>query len=397
MAAFGQDLLNGFFSDANVRDYRHASKTFRSAGYELAPRQKFLFHVYFTLNTSQIPTLRQAFGVNEKSQLSLLIKNVQLPRFEIDTETLNQYNRKRIIQKKINYQPVQLTMHDDGSDLARKLWYAYYSYYYKDPSQTYNGLPTTNGSAGATTTPSGFDYNGRDIYDGARAVNDWGLIGESFIDATTGTSSGKPPFFRDITIYGLCQKKFASYVLINPVIENFEHDTYDYSDGRGIMENRMTIRYETVKYTNGVIGGRRGSQVPGFADPAHYDTQSSPLANPGTSATFLGQGGILAAGVGITNDLQRAASGDLMGVIGAVQKAGALNRTVQKAGGIKAVARQSVIDSAKEVIQNGTLESVIRSTAGRGGPNSTTIPVPPSRTVSNTSVGTTPLYNVPPF
>ena len=86
-----------------------------------------------------------------------------------------------------------------------------------------------------------------------------------------------------------------------------------------------------------------------------------------------------------------------MGVIGAVQKAGALNRTVQRAGGIKAVARQSVIDSAKEVIQNGTLESVIRSTAGRGGPNSTTIPVPPNRSVSNTTVGTTPLYNVPPF
>ena len=44
--AFGQDFLNTFFGNDFLKDYTHASKTFRTNGYENAPRLKFLFHVY---------------------------------------------------------------------------------------------------------------------------------------------------------------------------------------------------------------------------------------------------------------------------------------------------------------------------------------------------------------
>jgi hypothetical protein len=86
-----------------------------------------LFHVSFTINTDAIPYLRSAgvFGNQERNDLSLLVKTAELPKYKMATETLNQYNRKRIIQTKIDYQPVTLTFHDDGGDNARKLWYYY--------------------------------------------------------------------------------------------------------------------------------------------------------------------------------------------------------------------------------------------------------------------------------
>ena len=148
MPTFGQEFFKGFTAADSLRDYTHASKTFTSNAYELKPRFKFLFHVSFTLNTAEIPALSQLAGVNQITSLSYLVKTVDLPKYTVAAETLNQYNRKRVIQTKINYDPVTVTFHDDGGDNSRKLWYNYYSYYYKDPSQNYLEPNSQNGSIG---------------------------------------------------------------------------------------------------------------------------------------------------------------------------------------------------------------------------------------------------------
>lgn len=318
--AFGQqDFLNRSFGNEYLRDYAHAAKVFRSNGYENAPRLKFLFHVYFNINTSQIPTLANIYGAGEASTIGLLVKNVQLPQFQIQTDTLNQYNRKRIIQKKIEYQPVQFELHDDGGDLIRTLWYNYFSYYYKDPSQKYNNISNTNGTNGNSgSNPNGFSYNSRDIYANNRAVNDWGFIGESYNDSTN-SSSGKPPFFRDISIYGFDQHKFVQYTLVNPLITTWNHDQYDYSSGDGTMKNSVTVAYETVKYYSGGIGEERpDTNVQGFADKNAYDTQKSFLQTPGGTASITGQGGQVYQGLGTIQDLQ---AGTVASPVGGVQVA----------------------------------------------------------------------------
>ena len=58
--AFGQDFLKGFGPGEGLADYAHAAKTFLTNGYEFAPRSKFLFHVYFTINTAYVPLLASA-------------------------------------------------------------------------------------------------------------------------------------------------------------------------------------------------------------------------------------------------------------------------------------------------------------------------------------------------
>ncbi len=353
--AFGQDFLKAFFGNDYLRDYGHASKVFRSNGYENSPRFKFLFHVYFNLNTAQLPALRNVISTSEQSTVGLLVKSVELPKFRFDTDILNQYNRKRVVQKRINYEPVTIKFHDDGGDLVRTLWYNYYAYYYKDPNQNYNALSSTNGSIGASSiSTTGFDYNSRDIYSPDRFVNDWGYIGEAYRDGTN-SEGGKPQFFKDITIYGFDQHKFVQYTMINPVITQYNHDTYDYSQDNGTMENSMTIQYETVKYYTGALGGvRPATNVPGFASPEYYDQQKSPLSRPGGTRSILGQGGLLDAGIGIIDDLQ---SGSVMGVIGAIQKAGTVYQTTRNT---------QLGDIFKEEAL-GAVKGVIRSTQ-TGGP-----------------------------
>ena len=375
--AFGQDFLKGFLGDNGLRDYTHASKTFRTNGYELSPRLKFLFHVFFNINTGQIPALAQVFGNGDVVSVGLMVKTIDLPSYQISVDTLNQYNRKRLVQTKIDYQPVQIVFNDDQNDLIRNMWYNYYAYYYKDPSQQYEGNPNTQGTSGPLqTTPAGFGYNTRDTYSNDRFVNDWGYIGEGYSDGTS-SPDGKPPFFRDIKIYGMSQHKFAAYVLVNPMITDWKHDTYDYSQGGGIMTNSMSVKYETVKYYSGVIGqSRPDTNAVGFADPAHYDQIRSSLSRPGSKATFLGQGGLLDAGIGIYEDLEALASGrgSLANVIGGVQKSLNVQQTLKK-NKLSDIVRSDAQAVKQDVLRN-SLPGATRLAVNSG--NGLLFPRPPA-------------------
>jgi hypothetical protein len=370
MSYFGEDFLKGFFGADGLKDYSHAARTFRTNGYELTPRYKFLFHVFFTINTGQIPQLANAFGDGEVATVGLMVKSVQLPTYSITVDTMNQYNRKRLVQSKIEYNPIQIVFNDDQSDLIRNMWYNYYRYYYKDSTYNYDNNASINGSIGnLQTLQNGFGYPTRDIYSESRQVSDWGYIGEGYqeslpLPGTTVDSNNKPPFFRDIKIYGLSQKKFASYVLINPMVTEWQHDTYDYAQSNGTMTNTMTVRYETVKYYNGAVGGNQpSSTVVGFADPNHYDVTRSGISRPGSQATVFGQGGLVDAGVGVIEDLNALVSGQggLQNVLGAVQKGGTAFQTFKNKD-IRSIVNQEARQASQQILQT-SLPGAVRQVA----------------------------------
>lgn len=304
MAGFFQQFLGdaakGFLTNDYLRDYTHASKTFVSNAYGYAPKYKFLFHVYFETNDSDITSLQEPVMPTDRNY-GLAVKTVQLPKYSFDLHTMNQYNRKRIIQTKIKYEPIQIQFHDDNSNLINKLWYAYYTYYYKDALQADPvGSTSTRKNGDKRKTK---DINKRTIYDSNISQDDdWGYIGEP---DTASQSYSKDPFFRSINIYGFNQHNFVLYRLINPMIQSFSHDTYSYNEGNGVMENSMTLEYETVKYYTGAVDGKNPSQVvPKFGDVGHYDTRLSPLAAPGSNSSIMGQGGLIASAGGIMEDIE---------------------------------------------------------------------------------------------
>jgi len=376
MAYFGQGSLQPFPTDQGVRDYTHASKTFRSSNYSLAPRNKFLFYVYFNLNTN-IPAVANLISGGKSSVIGLMVKTAQLPSYQIDVGTMNQYNRKRLVQTKINYNPAQIVFNDDNSDLIRNMWYQYYQYYYSDPQYKYGNTPNQNGALGQLQVPDvlgGAAYTANDTYSPSRGVQHWGLSGQGYSNPSlqslstallTGPASGQEPFFRDITISGMSQKSYAQYVMINPLITEWTHDTYDYSQGNGLMTHTMSIKYENVKYYSGAVGGAQPSDpVTGFADPSHYDTNKSPIAVPGSTNTVMTQGTIRTSATGDKQDLQALATGQntLQNVIGAVgqglvptasaflggQLAGSGAYTQQILGGVAQALAFGTVDAARQ-------------------------------------------------
>lgn len=352
MAGFIENLLTdaaaGFFGNDYLRDFTHASKTFRSDAYSFSPKFKFLFHVYFNLNQNLISTIGDNL-IKEGKLLNfgLAVKNIQLPKYTFDLHDMNQYNRKRIVQSKIKYDPVTINFHDDNAGVIKKLWYTYYTYYYKDATQKDSNLRTPKSRNNTPpTNPNGSqsgDISRRNIYDNSiSGTADWGYIGEASSTPQTALAASvgqtKAPFFRSIDVYGFNQHSFTLYRLINPVIESFGHDTYDYSQANGTMENTMSLRYETVKYYEGGLDGKKPDEIVfGFGDVANYDRTLSPIARPGSQSTIIGPGGLLSAAGGFMDDLEDG------NILGAVQKAGTAYNTFKNPQSILKAAKNDVI------------------------------------------------------
>jgi hypothetical protein len=348
---FATDVAGGFFGNDYLRDYTHASKTFRPNAYQYAPKFKFLFHVYFEINQSAY-----AVGLPQGANFGLAVKSVKLPSYTFDTHTMNQYNRKRIVQTKIKYDPIDINFHDDNGNLIRNMWYNYYTYYYKDasiPVASVSGRQAQQTGNGSTNSPNNTNYNARNIYSQSITGNtNWGYVGEtpdspaSNTQAATGQT--KIPFFKNVTIFGFNQHNYVAYTLINPIINRFAHDTYDYSQGNGTMTNTMTLDYETVKYFQGAIDGTKPSDiVAGFGLNSNYDRVPSPITRPGSQSSILGQGGLVDGVGGVISDL----SGDNKNVLGAIQKAGATYNTLKNIN-LKQAIRSEVTTGITNAIMN---------------------------------------------
>ena len=337
MAGFFPDVLQSaagtFFGSDFLRDYTHASKTFRPNAYQNAPNFKFLFHVYFQLNPTGLP----------ETNYGLLVKTVKLPSFHFDVSTMNQYNRKRLIQSKIKYDPVNITFHDDKGNAVRNLWKGYYNYYYADgtrPEVVFNGARGSKSPSGSAAGTTDATYNSRTQYQPSITGNEnWGYQG-----GTSDPTGTKIPFFKNITVFGFNQHNFVAYTLINPIITSFTHDTYDYAQGNGTMENQMTLDYETVVYNEGKIDGKSPSNiVTGFGDEANYDRTLSPIARPGSNASILGQGGLVD---GVGGAIDALANGN---ILGAVQAAGTTYNTFKNT---------NILNVAKSEVVSGIINSV---------------------------------------
>ncbi len=219
-------------SGAGLRDPQHAARAFVDGDFALAPRLKFQHHVVFS-------TLGGSNG-----DLSVLCKTADTPKFQVTTETANQYNKKNVIMTGITYQPITFKFYDDNSGVARKLWESYYSYTFGDQGAAKAGL------YGKSLGPNYTSY---------------GLENQPII-----------PFLNYIKVHTFAKRTWQGYTLINPVITAWSSDNFDWSSSAP-AEHTVTVAYDAVTFDSGNAGA---GSPPNFGG-AHYDQTPSPLQTPG--------------------------------------------------------------------------------------------------------------------
>jgi hypothetical protein len=300
-------IFNGFFDNfingvtnpkGNLGDYQHAARLYTDNNMRLAPKFKHLYHVVLNINRA---ANIQSITNNVQLEINLLARSADLPRYRIQTETVNQYNRKKVVQTNVQYQPVNIEFHDDNAGLTTLLWEAYFRYYYNDSDYTKkspDGSPVITADA-YNRVKNGLNnvYSNEDFFKKFR----YGLD----------KPNKKTPFFNSIQIFQLhpenYKSRYTSFTLINPIIEDFQHDSVS-QENSAFSLNKLSVTYESVQYSRGYT--EVGNIPTGFAD-IHYDKTPSPLSieGGGTSSIF-GRGGVIA---GLDNSIEQFKKGNLLG------------------------------------------------------------------------------------
>ena len=95
----GSGLLKSLGTSESVRDFQHGNRLFVTNGYQLAPKRQYLYHVFFNLNSDALNFVGGNFkNVIKQIEVGMLVKAVDLPKYKLETKTLNAYNKKEIVQ-----------------------------------------------------------------------------------------------------------------------------------------------------------------------------------------------------------------------------------------------------------------------------------------------------------
>ena len=121
MPSLGSYLQPLVTTGIQVKDFAHASRLYADNVFALAPKAGWLYYVEFDIDPSALTDLQWA-NQQRVTEVGMLVKSADLPKFNIQTEVVNQYNRKTVIQKGINYTSVNIAMHDDQSNVVHNMW-----------------------------------------------------------------------------------------------------------------------------------------------------------------------------------------------------------------------------------------------------------------------------------
>jgi len=293
--AFSNFLGGVLDGSGDLRDYQHASRLYVSNFYELAPKAGWIYYVVLNVNPALLTTDAisdttfrknfQSWITKYKGTVGLLAKQVDLPKFTMQTEILNQYNRKVVVQKQLTYSPVAITFHDDMANATTDMWKYYYQYNIAD------SVSKTNVDAKYQDTK----------------YKDYVDPNNSFYGLSNGQKT-RIPFFTSIDVYQLHKQRFTSFKLVNPVIKEWAHDQLDQTQGNKMLTSKMTVDYETVVYNTDATN-RVTKQNPGFTTH-HYDNTPSPLRIGGKgNNSIFGEGGIINGAGEVFGNLASIASG----------------------------------------------------------------------------------------
>jgi hypothetical protein len=380
---FLDSVLDGFSAPkGNLGDFQHAARLYNSRSMRLAPKAKFMYHVVFNINPA-------AFSSADGTALNMLVKQVELPKFRISVDRPIQYNRKKAVNTKLEYQDIGITFHDDNIGITTAMWAGYYGYYFGDSKHSSSqgsatsgnalsgmgkilggvvpGVSTLLGAAGGGTSASVPAAYKRNTYKGEE-VNKfrYGLDNGSSV-----------PFFTSIQIFQLSRHEYQSFTLINPLITNWQHETMNSGASGEVAQNSMQVAYEAVIYGKGSVSSDNPT---GFATQ-YYDKGPSSLRS--TSSIF-GAGGILSNVGSILDDV---GSGNI--------GFGTLAKTVNLARQTKSLSKEGVRAEGFSILKDaigataGTDVSGVANIAfpkegGKGQNQTTTATAPKETTKQNT-------------
>lgn len=197
-----------------LKDNAWASKWFNTETFRRSPKSKFNF----------LCILDPVRGVMKESlykdslNIAHQVKAADSPKPSFDVEVVDQYNKRRVIQKKLSWDPITVVFHDDMDNQLYQILVDYMQYYYAD----FRNSNKTDWNLDTVTN----------------LINDfdWGY-----------KPHATKYYFNNIALIWLAGGRATNIIIQNPLITNIAFDNLDYSDGTTPLEIAVTFEYEGVR------------------------------------------------------------------------------------------------------------------------------------------------------
>lgn len=185
------------------------------------PRQKFLYYASFVPGTAisaqrDFESWQQGFAFQ--------IKRVDRVKASPQVKELNQYNRKRLVQTGIDYDTLNLELHDTVDDRVLRVWRDYHKWYFGD-GRGKNASTTWRSSVITSEMP---------------LANGWGF-------SPPDTTLWDTQFFDYLDVYTFYGRKFTQVRFFNPKITSISFDAMDSSSSE-MSAVDMSIKHEGFEY-----------------------------------------------------------------------------------------------------------------------------------------------------
>ncbi len=222
--------FNTAFSDTMFYGASEAPRVHGLTGkiWDAIPRFKNQYFVAF-----QYSDLYRSADPKSMIDVTHRVKTIDAPRFDIESETLNQYNKPRTIMTKINYQPITITFWDDRSNLTTNFWKVAYQFYFRN-GQRYNDAQ--------------YPILDSDIINiGQQTANTLAYENYGYY---IGNKQTKKNLFQHMSLYMVANRACYRMDLINPYMQSMQHDQFSQDSPGELAQNTVTWGYENVVYYN---------------------------------------------------------------------------------------------------------------------------------------------------
>jgi hypothetical protein len=276
----------GFYYE---KSSHHATYNFNQEAQSLYRNQpRFPFEYYININLNNVGSaqtyISKFFNNPSWQQVQPLVKTAEMPSMKIETTPLNQYNRKRLSQTKIAFEPVKIVFHDVADGKTLKFWDMYYQYYFADGIEPGINTPKSSANkpgmfsqeslkAGLQSLTPTLNPNIANLPSSIKTLFQpgGGKSGDNLPSNTSGSKSAIQNIVTDtldnhnfgfnlpqvqnirnliqsIELYQVHGGRMNMVTLVNPRIAAFTHDVLNYAESGKTMELTFSFEYEYAFY-----------------------------------------------------------------------------------------------------------------------------------------------------
>jgi len=221
-----------------LKPANRAAKLYTSGSdFQSAPRQQHQFVVVFNLYPDVIDSFlrpQQQFLKNFRDNLHFICHTVDAPNFSVVQDIVNQYNRKRVINRKVEFDPMTLRMYDTHDGLGIKFIKLLYEFEFNS-ARLYK-------KKGSGTRDVNEDHNYiQSIYQTEEQFQRTHNFGLRQFEAD------KHRLLKSIDFYQLAGKVYTKTRVVHPRLSRVDMDNFDYSSSQPV-NLAMAFTYENLLF-----------------------------------------------------------------------------------------------------------------------------------------------------